>query len=108
MANLSFDIEGNGEAFIRKMEQMRSSISAVTIEMKNASKTGSSWMNMLGKTFNALGGWDTLKGFASDVIRVRAEVQHLENSFTTLLQSKENADVLVSQMIELLRNLLLV
>ena len=51
------------------------------------------------KAFDVIGGMETLKGFADDVIRVRSEIQQLEISFASLLQSKEKADILVSQMV---------
>lgn len=51
------------------------------------------------KAFDVIGGMETLKGFADDVIRVRSEIQQFEISFASLLQSKEKADILVFQMI---------
>lgn len=53
-----------------------------------------------GKTLAAIGGTAVLKKFASDVVRVRGEFQQLEVSLKTLLQSKEKADVLMSQIVK--------
>ena len=52
------------------------------------------------KTLAAIGGTAMLKKFVGDVIRVRGEFQQLNVSFTTLLQSKEKADILMAQMIK--------
>ncbi|MEB3375839.1 hypothetical protein SFC43_31125 [Bacteroides sp. CR5/BHMF/2] len=41
------------------------------------------------KAFDVIGGMETLKGFADDVIRVRSEIQQLEISFAKLLQKSE-------------------
>lgn len=99
MANLSFSIEGNSESFIKKVEQMRNSINVVTVETQKAKDAGNDWMTTLKKASNVIGGEEALREFVADVIRVRAEFQQLENSFTNLLHSKEKADVLVSQII---------
>lgn len=99
MENLSFNIEGNSFVFIQKAEQMRNSINAITTEIKKASDVSNGWTNTMKKAFDVIGGMGVLKGFADDVIRVRSEIQQLEISFASLLQSKEKADILVSQMI---------
>lgn len=99
MENLSFNIEGNSFVFIQKAEQMRNSINAITTETKKASDVSNGWTNTMKKAFDVIGGMKTLKGFADDVIRVRSEIQQLEISFASLLQSKEKANILVSQMI---------
>lgn len=39
--------------------------------------------------------------FASDIARVRGEFQQLDVAFSTLLQSKEKADILMAQMVDL-------
>lgn len=98
MADLDFNIKGNDEKFIKEVEQIRSSIQSITIELKNASNEGNGFTNVLKKTFDALGGKEVLKKFVSDVVRVRGEYQQLELSFSTLLQNKGEADNLMSQM----------
>lgn len=52
------------------------------------------------KMLTVIGGTTMLKKFVGDVIRVRSEFQQLNVSFTTLLQSKKKADVLMEQMIK--------
>ena len=73
MENLSFNIEGNSFVFIQKAEQMRNSIDAITTETKKASDVSNGWTNTMKKAFDVIGGMETLKGFADDVIRVRSE-----------------------------------
>lgn len=98
MADLVFSIKGNNEEFIKGAEQIRSSIRSITVELENANNENRGFTEVLKKTFDAIGGTEALKTFVSDVIRVRGEYQQLENSFGTLLQSKEKADALMSQM----------
>lgn len=54
------------------------------------------WKNI----FDKLGGTEALKKFVGEVVNVRAEFQQLELSFATLLQSKEEANTLMSQIME--------
>nr|DAX65778.1 MAG TPA: Tape measure domain protein [Caudoviricetes sp.] len=98
MADLDFNIKGNNEKFIKDVEQIRSSIQSITIELKNASNESNGFTNVLKKTFDMLGGKEALKEFVSDVVRVRGEYQQLGLSFSTLLQNKGEADNLMSQM----------
>lgn len=100
MADLNFGIKGNNENFIKGVEQVRSSIRSITIELKNASSENISFTKVMKKTFDAIGGTDALKKFVSDVVRVRGEYQQLELTFSSLLQSKEKADTLMSQMMK--------
>lgn len=100
MADLDFNIKGNNEKFIKQVEQIRSSIQSITIELKNASSESNGFTNVLKKTFDMLGGKEALKSFVKDVIRVRGEYQQLELSFSTLLQNKGEADSLMSQMMQ--------
>lgn len=100
MADLDFNIKGNNEKFIKEVEQIRSSIKSITIELKDASNESNGFTNVLKKTFDMLSGKEALKKFVSDVVRVRGEYQQLELSFSTLLQNKGEADNLMSQMMQ--------
>lgn len=100
MADLDFNIKGNNEKFIKEVEQIRSSIKSITVELKDASNESNGFTNVLKKTFDMLGGKEALKKFVSDVVRVRGEYQQLELSFSTLLQNKGEADNLMSQMMQ--------
>lgn len=98
MENLDFN--GNNEEFVKVIEQIRSSIHSVSGEFKNASNEGNGFSSVLKKTFDIIGGEEALKKFVSDVVRVRGEYQQLELSFSNMLQSKEQADSLMSQMMK--------
>ncbi|MFR7898185.1 hypothetical protein, partial [Turicibacter sanguinis] len=100
MADLDFNIKGNNEKFIKEVEQIRSSIKSITVELKDASNASNGFTNVLKKTFDMLGGKEALKKFVSDVVRVRGEYQQLELSFSTLLQNKGEDDNLMSQMMQ--------
>lgn len=56
MADLNFGIKGNNENFIKGVEQVRSSIRSITIELKNASSENISFTKVLKKTFDKIGG----------------------------------------------------
>ncbi len=98
MGDLNFNIEGNNEIFIKTAEQVRIAIYQIANESEKASDAGSKFGKVMKKAFAAIGGTDALKKFVSDVVRVRSEYQQLELSFKTVLQSKEKADELMSQM----------
>lgn len=100
MEDLDFNNGGNNDEIIKRVEQIRNSINLVAIELNNATKESSGFENVLKKTFDVLGGTEALKSFVSDVIRVRGEYQQLERTFTTLLQSKDRSDALMSQMMK--------
>ena len=100
MGNLTFNIGVNSDDFIMKAEQMRFSIHALALESKKANNANSDFANILKKTLDIIGGTETLKDFASDVVRVRGEFEQLEISFATLLKNREKANVLMSQIIK--------
>lgn len=100
MADLSFNVAGNNEELIKGAEQICISIRAIALESEKASNVSGGFMKVWKKTFDVIGGTETLKKFVSDVVRVRSEFQQLEISFATLLQSKEKSDTLMSQIIK--------
>lgn len=65
----------------------------------NVGATANGFVGLSGKLAGLVGG-AALAGFASQIVTVRGEFQQLEIAFTTLLQSKEKADKLMSQMVE--------
>ena len=56
-----------------------------------------SWGKMLG----VLGGASALKNFVSEVVNVRGEFQQLEIAFSTMLKSKEKADALMNELVDI-------
>lgn len=112
--SLSFDIAGNSADFIQQAEQMQYAIIVISQEAeKQAGKVEASFDRMASSAetagvsfgkwkniFDKLGGTEALKKFVGEVVNVRAEFQQLELSFATLLQSKEEANTLMSQIME--------
>ena len=57
-----------------------------------ANNANSDFANILKKTLDIIGGTETLKDFASDVVRVRGEFEQLEISFATLLKKSRKGE----------------
>lgn len=55
----------------------------------------------LTKVLGIIGGVTALKGFVSELINVRGQFQQLEIAFSTMLKSKEKADKLMSELVEI-------
>lgn len=55
----------------------------------------------LTKVLGVIGGAAALKGFVSDLINVRGQFQQLEIAFSTMLKSKEAADKLMTELIDI-------
>lgn len=55
----------------------------------------------LTKVLGVIGGVTALKSFVSELINVRGEFQQLEIAFSTMLKSKEKADKLMSELVDI-------
>ena len=55
----------------------------------------------LTKVLGIIGGMAALKSFVSELINVRGEFQQLEIAFSTMLKSKEKADKLMSELVDI-------
>lgn len=55
----------------------------------------------LTKVLGVIGGVAALKSFISELINVRGEFQQLEIAFTTMLKSKEKADKLMAELVDI-------
>lgn len=55
----------------------------------------------LTKVLGVIGGAAALKGFVSDLINVRGQFQQLEIAFSTMLKSKEAADKLMTELVDI-------
>lgn len=55
----------------------------------------------LTKVLGVIGGVSTLKNFVTELINVRGQFQQLEIAFTTMLKSKEKADKLMSELVDI-------
>lgn len=55
----------------------------------------------LTKVLGVIGGVTTLKNFVTELVNVRGQFQQLEISFSTMLKSKEKADKLMSELVDI-------
>lgn len=55
----------------------------------------------LTKVLGVIGGVTTLKNFATELVNVRGQFQQLEIAFSTMLKSKEKADKLMSELVDI-------
>lgn len=55
----------------------------------------------LTKVLGVIGGVTALKNFATELVNVRGQFQQLEISFSTMLKSKEKADKLMSELVDI-------
>lgn len=105
MDGLSFDLAGNSESIIAKVEQVRVAIQSTLSELQKEGGETTNVNNKLSfsfkETWEAIDGTAMLKKFVSDVVKVRGEFQQLETSFSTLLQDKGEVDALMSQMMKM-------
>lgn len=97
--NLTVVID-NDEA-IRKLRELQKTAKAVTSNVVTDADRMDIAMKRLAFTLGQIGAGVSLAGLVRQIARTRGEFQQLEVAFTTLLQSKEKADALMSQMVEL-------
>lgn len=97
--NLTVVID-NDEA-IRKFRELQKTAKNVTSNVVTDADRMDIAMKRLAFTLGQIGAGVSLAGLVRQIARTRGEFQQLEVAFTTLLQSKEKADALMSQMVEL-------
>lgn len=90
----------NDEA-IRKFRELQKTAKNVTSNVVTDADRMDIAMKRLAFTLGQIGAGVSLAGLVRQIARTRGEFQQLEVAFTTLLQSKEKADALMSQMVEL-------
>ena len=97
--NLTVVID-NDEA-IRKFRELQKTAKTVTSSVVTDADRMDIAMRRLATTLGQIGVGVSLAGLVKQIARTRGEFQQLEVAFATLLQSKEKADALMSQMVEL-------
>lgn len=95
MINLTVVID-NDEA-IRKLKELQATAKNVTSNVVTDSDRMDIAMRRLAATIGGI----SFVGFVRQLAMTRGEFQQLEVAFTTLLQSKEKADALMAEMVEL-------
>lgn len=99
MINLTVVID-NEEA-VRKFRELQQTAKTVTSNVVNDADRMDIAMHKLGNTLAQIGVGVSLAGFVRQLAMTRGEFQQLEVAFTTLLQSKEKADALMAEMVDL-------
>ena len=99
MINLTVVID-NDEA-IRKFRELQQVAKSTTSSMVTDADRMDAAMHRFGMTMGKVGVAAALAGLVKQIAQTRGEFQQLEVAFTTLLQSKEKADALMSQMVDL-------
>lgn len=97
--NLTVVID-NDEA-IRKFRELQKTAKTVTSNVVTDADRMDIAMRRLATTLGQIGVGVSLAGLVKQIAQTRGEFQQLEVAFATLLQSKEKADALMSQMVEL-------
>ena len=97
--NLTVVID-NDEA-IRKFRELQKTAKTVTSSVVTDADRMDIAMRRLATTLGQIGVGVSLAGLVKQIAQTRGEFQQLEVAFATQLQSKEKADALMSQMVEL-------
>lgn len=97
--NLTVVID-NDEA-IRKFRELQKTAKTVTSSVVTDADRMDIAMRRLATTLGQIGVGVSLAGLVKQIAQTRGEFQQLEVAFATMLQSKEKADALMSQMVEL-------
>lgn len=97
--NLTVVID-NDEA-IRKFRELQKTAKTVTSSVVTDADRMDIATRRLATTLGQIGVGVSLAGLVKQIAQTRGEFQQLEVAFATLLQSKEKADALMSQMVEL-------
>ena len=99
MINLTVVID-NDEA-IRKLRELQNVAKTTTSSVvKDSERMDASWQQMK-NTLMSLTAGVSFAALAKQVVQIRGEVQQLEVAFETMLGSKEKADTLMSEIIDL-------
>lgn len=91
------------DRFMTDVQVVKKELEGIGESVKKISEQGQGRggiMGALSKEVDSLFSTDSLKAFASEVVRVRSEVSMLEKSFEVLLGSKSKSDAMLSGMKE--------
>lgn len=99
MINLTVVID-NDEA-IRKFRELQKTAKTVTSSVVTDADRMDAAMQRFMATLGKIGVGVSLAGLVKQIAQTRGEFQQLEVAFTTLLRSKEKADALMRQMVDL-------
>lgn len=83
------------------VKRLKDEYSAFKEEAGEATEANESMSLSLTKVLGVIGGVTALKGFVSELINVRGQFQQLEIAFSTMLKSKEKADKLMGELVDI-------
>lgn len=83
------------------VKKLRDEYSAFKEETGETAEANDRMTLSLTKVLGGIGGAAALKGFVSDLINVRGQFQQLEIAFSTMLKSKEAADKLMAELVDI-------
>ena len=83
------------------VKKLRDEYSAFKEEAGETAEVNEKMTLSLTKVLGVIGGAAALKGFVSDLINVRGQFQQLEIAFSTMLKSKEAADKLMTELVDI-------
>jgi len=101
MGNLVWHAEIDGEQVKRDIREMNQRISKFTKDVKNQGNQVDSTFKRIGAAMAGYFSITAAKGFLDQVIQVRGEFQQLDIALQTMLGSKEKADRLMSEVVEM-------
>lgn len=99
MIDLTAEIDN--QEILRRLKQIQQTAKEVTSNVVTDSDRMDIAMRRFTSTLAKVGAGFSLASLVQQIARTRGEFQQLEVAFTTLLQSKEKADALMSQMVDL-------
>lgn len=91
----------NNKEFAQHSDKVRDNLKGITSTAKEESNKVDQLYRRLGTALAAYFSFEAAKGFITQVARVRGEFQQLEVSLNTILGSKEKADQLLAQVVDL-------
>ena len=83
------------------VKRLKDEYSAFKEEAGEATEANEGMSLSLTKVLGIIGGVTALKGFVSELINVRGQFQQLEIAFSTMLKSKEKADKLMGELVDI-------
>lgn len=101
MTAIDLTAEIDNEEIIRKFREMKEAVRRATSSVVTDSDRMDMAIRRFGNNLAKLGVGISLGHLVRQVAQTRGEFQQLEVAFTTLLQSKEKADALMAQMVDL-------
>lgn len=99
MAGLHFDVSADNSNFLRKLKEVVTGVRSTSEQIEQSGMSIENMFRRLTSAAAAFGVGFGAQQLVRDITRVRGEFQQLEVAFETMLGSKEQADALMSQLV---------